>query len=577
MSRLSLGEAVQYVVNLLSVSGNADEVVSVIVRAARQMMDADEAYMLLRDGNHLVLRASEGLQGVSIGRPMLRAGEGIEGWVAEHGEPVALADAVRERRFRDIPGRRIRVHSLAVVPMRLRDDVVGVLATAGVLPFAPAGSRVTGLDILAGIAAVTLENDRLLTQERRRVEQAEALLTLAGMQQSDLVLFLQRVAAHANTALGADDTVLAMRDERGREITCTSGASASWEETRRRDNAALGILDTTWARKLIETGQAFICDDVTAEPEILSEPIMAGRRSLLAVPIQLRNERRGLLMVTAEASGSFGPEAAAFLTLIATQAGLSAERTELARQQLEISREQAKQQARQEFLGLVSHELKTPVAVLKAYIELLMRKAELDPARASDEDVLTRMLEQADRMLAMIEQLLDLQKLETGQLSMEINQFDLMELARRVAENLQMASENHKITLNQNGRLMVLADKRRTEEVLFNLAENAVKYSPAGTDVLITVGTRRTAQGREEALVSVADRGVGIPEKELPRVFERFYQGRRGGFHRGHVGLGLGLYIAREIVERHGGVIWAESTPGKGSTFYFTLPLAPTE
>src|SRR5512133_1318236 len=143
MSRLSLGEAIQYVVNLLSVTGDADEVISVIVRAARQMMDADEAYMLLREGGYLVLRAGDGLKDATVGRRMLRAGEGIEGWVANHGEAVSLADAQRERRFRDIPGRVIRVHSLAVVPMKLRDDVVGVLATTGVAPFPPTGSRLT--------------------------------------------------------------------------------------------------------------------------------------------------------------------------------------------------------------------------------------------------------------------------------------------------------------------------------------------------------------------------------------------------------------------------------------------------
>ena len=429
-----------------------------------------------------------------------------------------------------------------------------------------------GLEILAGIAAVTLENERLLADERRRAQQAEVLLELAGTQQLDLLPFLQRVAVAANTALDAADTVVAIRDERSRELICTTGSSSLPEDARRRDGAALGILDTAWARKIIETGQTLICDDVDLDPSVRSDMLMLGRRCLLAVPIQMRGERRGILMVAAAQPNCFGPEDVAYLTLIAAQAGLSAERTELARRQVEVSREQARQQARQEFLGLVSHELKTPVAVLKAYTELLMRKAEIEPARSGDQEVLSRMLEQADRMLAMIEQLLDLQKLEAGQLSLELSRFDLADLSRRVVENLQMTASNHELELRAEGILPVLGDRRRLEQVLFNLTENAVKYSPAGTEVVVQVEKRRSEAGAEEAIVSVSDRGVGVPERDLVRIFERFYQGR-GGFHRGHVGLGLGLYISKEIVERHGGAIWAESAPGQGSTFHFTLPV----
>ncbi|HEX9014639.1 MAG TPA: ATP-binding protein [Chloroflexota bacterium] len=571
MSRLSAEEAIQYVVDLLSVTGDANEVVSMIARAAKQMMDADEAYLLLREGGHLVLRAADGLPDELIGRKVLRAGEGIEGWVADQGEAVALSDAARERRFRDIPGRSRRIRALAAVPMKLRDDVVGVLATAGIAPFPLGMSRLTGLGILAGIAAVTLENDRLLAQEHRRVEQAELLLELAAAEQPELLSFLQRVASATNGALGADDTVIALRDERGREVICTAGSSPAAEESRRRDGAARGLLDTAWAREILATGQPFLCGDTSEEPSVSRDPVVMGRRSFVAVPIQMRGERRGILMMAAAEPNGFGPEDTAFLTLIATQAGLSAERTELARRQLEVSREQAKQQARQEFLGQVSHELKTPVAVLKAYTELLTRKAELDPSRASDQDILARMLEQTDWMLAMIEQLLDLQKLETGQLTLEVSRFDLMELARRVAENLQMAAPEH-ILRTAGASTPVLADKRRVEEVLFNLAENGVKYSQAGTEVQITVREQSGSGGGREALVEVADQGVGIPEHDLQRIFERFYQGR-GGFRRGHVGLGLGLYIAREIVELHGGRIWAESTPRMGARLYFTLPL----
>lgn len=577
MSRLSIGEAIQQVVEVLSEVEDTNEVLRTVASAARQLMLADEAYLLLREGGRLVLRAADGLPTELVGHSFVRVGEGIEGWVADHGEPVAITDATRERRFRDLPGRGSRVRAQAVVPMKLRDDVVGVLATAGMDPYPPIGSRLTGLEILASIAAVAIENDRLLRQERRRAHQAEVLRELAGIQDPELWPFLQRVANAIGSALGVDDTEIVLLDEKGREVIC-SGQSWGGKTAGGCGGRPLpSPLKSGWASEILATGKALLCDDVALDPRLSPEFSRSAVRSLLAVPIQVGGQRRGILRVATTHPGSFRPEDLAFLTMIATQVGLSVERTDLARRQLEVSREQARQQARQEFLGLVSHELKTPVAVLKAYTELLVRKAEIDPHRASDQEVLGRMLEQADRMLAMIEQLLDLQKIEAGLLSLELSRFDLAELARRVAENLQLTASGHRIVLRISRQATVLADKRRIEEVLFNLMENAVKYSPNGGEIAVSVGTRpRPETGAEEAVVSVVDQGIGIPPQDLPRIFERFYQGQ-GKLHRGHAGLGLGLYIAQEIVERHGGKVWVDSVEGEGSTFHFTLPLTTSD
>ncbi len=573
MSRLSIGEAIQQVVGVLSGVSDTREFLRVVTHAARQMMSSDEAYLLLREGGRLVLRAADGLPESLLGRSPFRAGEGIEGWVADHGEPVAISNASQERRFRDIPGREGRVRALAVVPMRLRDDVVGVLATAGIDLTPPAGSRLIGLEILAGIAAVAIENDRLLSQERRRAHQSEMLLELAGINDLELWPFMQTVADTINSSLGVDDTELVLLDQGGAHVICVGRPRGDASGQQCDEQGSAKLLSSRWVKEVLSTGQPLICDDVTLDPHLLKEFRGTPTRSLIAVPIMVEGERRGILRVASTHAGRFGSEDLAFLSLIATQVGLSVERTDLARRQLEVSRQQARQQARQEFLGIVSHELKTPVAVLKAYTELLQRKAELDPQRVSDQEVLERMLEQSDRMLAMIEQSLDLQKIETGQFSLEISDFDLVESARRVAENMQLTAQDHTVVFESEASLLIQADKRRIEEVLSNLLDNAVKYSPAGSQVKVSV---KTMAGQEadgcQALVSVCDQGIGIPQQDITRIFARFYQGR-GRFHRGHVGLGLGLYIARETVERHRGRIWAESVEGQGSTFFFTLPL----
>ena len=154
------------------------------------------------------------------------------------------------------------------------------------------------------------------------------------------------------------------------------------------------------------------------------------------------------------------------------------------------------------------------------------------------------------------------------------SRFDLAELAARVAEELQTTTTQHRLTVHADEPVGVHADRRRIEEILINLIENAIKYSPQGGD--ITVTARRAPQpdgAGEQAVVAVSDRGIGIAPADLPHIFDRFYQAAGGRLHKGVRGLGLGLYIAREIVELHGGAMWVESAEGQGSSFYLTLPI----
>ena len=197
-------------------------------------------------------------------------------------------DASRERRFRDLPGRKGMVRALAVAPMRLRDDIVGVLATAGMDPFPPVGSRLTALQILASIAAVTIENNRLLQQERRRTRQAELLLELASLQAEELLPFLQRVADAINPALGVEDTELVLQDENGLRVVFSATP-----EPRRRDASdgtghRMPDPDLSWAAGIIPPASR--CSPTISQLIRRSARYFAGSgiRSLLAVPIPVR-------------------------------------------------------------------------------------------------------------------------------------------------------------------------------------------------------------------------------------------------------------------------------------------------
>jgi len=219
-----------------------------------------------------------------------------------------------------------------------------------------------------------------------------------------------------------------------------------------------------------------------------------------------------------------------------------------------------------ELLSIASHDLRTPVTVMKAQAQLMRRTLEqgqVDPNPLCDRVDL--MVEQADRLTRMLSVLLDLSRVEAGRLDLNLEPVDLSILIRRVAMSVQALSTNHVIQVNTPPSVEGIWDAARLEQVVQNLLTNAVKYSPDGGRVQVTVQADEA-----QVLVLVRDEGLGIPPEDLPYLFERFY---RVAGTRKLEGSGLGLYICHGIVGSHGGRLWATSEgPGHGSTFAFCLP-----
>jgi PAS domain S-box-containing protein len=219
------------------------------------------------------------------------------------------------------------------------------------------------------------------------------------------------------------------------------------------------------------------------------------------------------------------------------------------------------------FISMASHELKTPVTSLKGFLHLLRRSA---TARKNAEELhyLDRMDAQIDRLTKLINDLLNLSQMQTGQLVYRDEYFALDALIQESLENTQKATQTHRLRLDGQTQAVVFGDRDRIGQVLLNLLNNAMKYSPQANTVLVHV-----AKKRDEVIVSVQDFGVGIAKEHQRKVFERFYhindpKGKTSP------GLGIGLSISHEIVKRHGGRLWLESEKGKGATFHFTLPLS---
>ena len=235
----------------------------------------------------------------------------------------------------------------------------------------------------------------------------------------------------------------------------------------------------------------------------------------------------------------------------------------------DLTRIKQLESVRKEFVANVSHELRTPLSLIKGYVETLLDGAKDDPA------VATRFLQtiekHADRLTFLIDDLLAISQLESGSVALNQQTLDLRDQVDAVTRDLAARATDRNIQLRNEvpEGLSVRADGDRLQQVLFNLADNAIKYGRPGGQVRL--GGRQVDAGRIEGWV--ADDGPGIPAESIERVFERFYRVDRAR-SREQGGTGLGLSIVKHIIQSHGGEVRAESAPGRGATFYYTLPTA---
>ncbi len=225
------------------------------------------------------------------------------------------------------------------------------------------------------------------------------------------------------------------------------------------------------------------------------------------------------------------------------------------------------EEERNDFIGIATHELKTPVTSLKAYAEVLVQRL----TKAGDRDSamhVSKMNMQLDKLANLIEDLLDVTKIEAGKLQMRTEEFDFDALVSEIVEQLQPTTNSHDLIIKGRTHKKIRADRDRTGQVITNFVTNAIKYSPKAEKVILELSANSSA-----IYLDVQDFGVGIPKAKQDKMFERFYRVSGHDNKNTFPGLGLGLYISKEIIERQGGTISFKSVQGKGSVFSFALPL----
>jgi len=231
---------------------------------------------------------------------------------------------------------------------------------------------------------------------------------------------------------------------------------------------------------------------------------------------------------------------------------------------MDVSDLKKEEQRKNDFIAMVSHELKTPLTSINGFLQIIQSKVASGNV-SSIAGMLTKLLKSTRRMTTMINGFLTVSKLESGKLQLDKQQFDLFDFLEEIKDEIEILHPSNNFIFHNLISIIIEADRDKIGHVLTNLISNACKYSDPHSE--ITISCTKTS---ETAIISVKDAGIGIKEKDLPKLFERYY---RVSDTTNIAGFGIGLYLSANIIERHDGKIWAESKPGEGSTFFFSIPL----
>jgi len=442
------------------------------------------------------------------------------------------------------------------------------------------------LKTFAHQAVIAIENVRLFqalearTQElARSVGELRALGEVGQAVSStlDVETVLATIASHAVQLSGTDSGVIYEFDETTEEFNLRASHRMETEVVEMLRASPIHLGEAATGRAAVMRAPLQV-SDISNEREYTGarvRPLLIrlGYRSLLSVPLLREQQIMGALTVWRRRVGEFPPEVVNLLQTFATQSALAIQNARLFREIEDKSRQiEAANRHKSEFLANMSHELRTPLNAIIGFSEVLQERlfGELNEKQAEyTDDILTS----GRHLLSLINEILDLSKVEAGRMELELANFDLPLAIDNARTFVRERATRHGIHLDVkvDERLGdFVGDERKIKQILLNLLSNAVKFTPEGGRIGITA---RQLNGAVE--ISVSDTGVGIALEDQPKIFEEFRQVGSDQLHKSE-GTGLGLTLAKKFVELHGGTIWVESQIGKGSTFSFSLPERPS-
>jgi signal transduction histidine kinase len=559
-------------------------VLEAVAERAARLCGASDAQVYLLDGDLLRPAAGYGPLPIS-GEALPVAHDRMSGRAVLERRTIHIEDAAVAVQT-EFPGAReaqarLGFRTLLITPLMREDVALGAIfiRRMEVNPFSE--KQVALLKTFADQAVIAIENVRLFNELQSRTQElahsVEQLQALAEVSQAvnsslDLQQVLETIVARAVELSRSDSGAIYEHEEatRALRLRATHGLPRDQADSVMAKTLPLG--EGASGRAALTGLPVEIAD--LHETGAYDGPLrpyldQAGIRSILAIPLLQDKRILGTLAVTRKAVGRFPPEVVELLSTFAIQSSLAIQNARLFREIAQKSQElEIASQHKSQFLANMSHELRTPLNAILGYTELMVDGIYGDmPAKL--QEVLERVQSSGRHLLGLINDVLDLSKIEAGQLTLAANDYSFHDVVQTVMSQVEsLAAEKRlKLTTSLASDLPVgRGDERRIKQVLMNLVGNAIKFTDAG-EVTVRV---RAPDGTFVA--SVTDTGPGVPEDQQQRIFEEFQQVDSSSTRR-KGGTGLGLAIAKRIVELHGGRIWVESTVGRGSTFSFSLPV----
>jgi len=568
---------------------NLQEVLDSLIESAVQLTGAEQGLIIRQDGEVYRTAAMCGVSRefmeVAKQNPVPPGRQSATGRAVLERRIVHIHDVLCDAEYTWVGRDAAGVRTILAVPMLRGDIVVGVIGCGRreVRPFT--AKQIELIQTFADQAVIAIENRRLFEAEqasKRELQESLEYQTATG----DVLNVISRSPSQLQPVV---DTIVQTAKR-----LCSAERATMWRwQEGKFDLLAHTIIDPALATYLrnnpirsdraslagraVFEGRTMHVPDLQADPELRrQDQVTIGRiRTLLTVPLLRKGEPIGVLSLSKSEVLPFSNKQIDLVTTFADQAVIAIENARLFEEVQARTSELAKtvedleiaSQHKSQFVANMSHELRTPLAAILGYAEL-MQEGFYEPQGPKSLDALTRIRSNGKHLLGLINTVLDIAKIESGQFTLNMAEYAIEGVVETVRSATESLAQNKRLTLNTEVAKSLpigLGDEQRLTQVLLNLVGNAIKFTDSG-EVRVTA---KAVNGH--FAVSVMDTGPGIPEQEQKGIFEQFHQ-VDSSLTKAKGGTGLGLAIAKRIVEMHGGRIWVESSPGKGATFRMELP-----
>jgi GAF domain-containing protein/anti-sigma regulatory factor (Ser/Thr protein kinase) len=578
-----LSESLEYqtatsdVLSVISRSPNElQPVLDAMLQTAGRLCDAEFAlFFKLDDGKYRVVgsnnAAAELVKHLSE-HPINLDRASLVGRTALERRTVHLPDCLADPEYTRHDDQRLgNYRSMLGVPL-LRDGVaIGVITLMRTVGKPFTARQIALVATFADQALIAIENARLFEEVQARNRDLTALGEVGRAVSStlDLKVVLKTIVDRAVVLSGTDGgSIFYYREQIEKfELGETSGLDDEVVARLRKLDISAG---QTGLGEAIAQRQPLQVSDIIKRPSnpLRDSALDAGLRAALIVPLLGGERPLGALVLQRRQPGAFSEAVVSLMQTFADQSAIALENAGLFEEIAQKSRElEIASQHKSQFVANMSHELRTPLAAILGYAEL-MQEGFYEPLGQKSLDALTRIRSNGKHLLGLINTVLDIAKIESGQFTLNMAEYDVQSIVETVRSATESLAQNKKLTFKIDVAKKLpfgLGDEQRLTQVLLNLVGNAIKFTDSG-EVRVTANAADS-----HFIISVADTGPGIPPDQLTRVFEQFHQVDSSNT-KAKGGTGLGLAISKQIVEMHGGRIWAESTLGKGSVFHMELP-----